>query len=144
MTKRQLVLLIIVAVSVSTASAQKTSPTERSSSATITTSANPKTDAETEREYRIKRNQARSLLTALATDARTFNDQVLRARSLARIADALWTVDADEGRLLFRKAWDAAEIADRDNNEKVREQIRVQRARTGGGYAVNTPPSIRR
>ena len=144
MTKRQLVLLTIVAVSVSTASAQKTSSTERSSSATVTTSAKPKTDAETEREYRIKRNQARSLLTALATDARTFNDQVLRARSLARIADALWTVDADQGRLFFRKAWDAAEIADRDNNEKVQEQIRAQKARTGGGYAVNTPPSIRR
>jgi hypothetical protein len=48
----------------------------------------------------------------LASDARSFRDQTLRARCLARIADALWAVDTDEGRALFRKAWEAAETAD--------------------------------
>ncbi|MFS8087422.1 MAG: hypothetical protein ACMG6H_17455, partial [Acidobacteriota bacterium] len=68
--------------------------------------------AESERIARERRAQARSLLISLASDARSFRDQALRARSLARIADALWTVDAEQGRALFRKAWEAAETAD--------------------------------
>ncbi|HEU4434301.1 MAG TPA: hypothetical protein VFR51_13045, partial [Pyrinomonadaceae bacterium] len=50
------------------------------------------THAQTPNKERLRRQQARSLLIALATDARAFHDQTLRARSLARIADALWTV----------------------------------------------------
>jgi hypothetical protein len=59
-----------------------------------------------------RRAQARSLLISLASDARSFRDQTLRARCLARIADALWDVDAEQGRTLFRKSWEAAETAD--------------------------------
>ena len=91
-----------------------------------------------------RRDRARALLIALSSDARTFNDQTLRARSLARIADALWKVDQDQGRLMFRKAWDAAEVADQESDRKLQEQIRQTQARTGGGYATNLPPSIRR
>ncbi|MDX6501057.1 MAG: hypothetical protein QOG23_4317 [Blastocatellia bacterium] len=67
---------------------------------------------ESERIARERRTQARALLISLASDARSFRDQTLRARCLARIADALWAVDIDEGRALFRKAWEAAETAD--------------------------------
>ena len=101
-------------------------------------------NAESERQLRIKRTQARSLLVSLASDARTFQDQTLRARSLARIADVLWEVDAEQSRLLFRKAWEAAEVADQESDEKVQEEIRQQKARSGGGFAVNLPPNIRR
>lgn len=97
-----------------------------------------------EKVERLRRQQARSLLIALSTDARAFHDQTLRARSLARIADALWQVDAEQGRLLFRKAWEAAEGADQESQRKLDEQIRQQRARTGGGYAANLPPNLRR
>ncbi|HET7114031.1 MAG TPA: hypothetical protein VFI57_10320 [Pyrinomonadaceae bacterium] len=98
-----------------------------------------------DQQTRVRRQQARSLLVALSTDARAFHDQTLRARSLARIADALWTVDAEQGRLLFRKAWEAAEGADRENDEKMQEQIKQQQAKTGrSGYAINLPPSLRR
>jgi hypothetical protein len=69
---------------------------------------------ESDRIARERRTQARSLLISLASDARSFRDQKLRARSLARIADALWGVDAEQGRALFRKAWDAAETADQN------------------------------
>ena len=94
---------------------------------------------------RLRRQQARSLLMALSTDARAFHDQTLRARSLARIADALWTVDAEQGRLLFRKAWDAAEVADQENARKLEADIQAQKAKSGNsGYAINTPPEIRR
>jgi len=96
-------------------------------------------------QTRIRRQQARSLLISLSTDARAFHDQTLRARSLARIADALWTVDTEQGRLLFRKAWEAAEVADRENEQKLQEQIQQQQAKTGrSGYAVSLPPSLRR
>lgn len=81
--------------------------------------------AEADRLAKERREQARSLLISLASDARTFRDQPLRARSLARIADSLWDVDADEGRTLFRKAWEAAEVGDEESNEPVslRKQV---------------------
>ena len=72
---------------------------------------------EAERLRKQRQAEARLLLLSLASDARSFRDQTLRARSLARIADALWNVDAEQGRTLFRKAWEAAEIAYRENNE---------------------------
>ena len=99
---------------------------------------------EEERKLRARRAQARSLLIALSTDARTFNDQTLRARSLARIADALWTVDAEQGRLLFRKAWESAEVADQESDRKLQEEINQQKSKTGGRAAVSGPPNLRR
>jgi hypothetical protein len=74
---------------------------------------------EAERIRKEQQAQARSLLVSLASDARSFRDQALRARSLARVADALWDVDVEQGRSLFRKAWEAAEIATRENNERL-------------------------
>jgi hypothetical protein len=55
-----------------------------------------------------RRAQACSLLASLATDARTFQDQTLRARSLARIADALWQVDSDQARAILHPKKDTA------------------------------------
>ena len=95
-------------------------------------------------ELKERRARARSLLVALSSDARTFHDQTLRARSLARIADALWKADAEQGRMMFRKAWEAAEIADLESEKKFQEEINAQKARTGGSFAVNTPPNLRR
>ena len=106
--------------------------------------AKPAVSAEAELELKERRAKARSLLVALSSDARTFHDETLRARSLARIADALWQVDAEQGRLLFRKAWEAAEAADSESDKKLQEEIRQQKTRTGGGFAVNTPPNVRR
>lgn len=109
-------------------------------------SAEPKSAAMTAEELQARklRAQARSLLISLSTDARAFNDQTLRARSLASIADALWQVDAEQGRLLFRKAWDAAEGADSDSQRKLQQEIDQQKAKTGGGYTISMPPSVRR
>lgn len=99
--------------------------------------------SEEELRLRERRVKARALLVSLSSDARAFHDQMLRARSLARIADALWRVDTEQGRLLFRKAWEAAEVADQDNDRKFQEEINKQKSITGGGYAINTPPNIR-
>ena len=100
--------------------------------------------ADAELELKERRAKARSLLVSLSSDARTFRDETLRARALARIADALWKVDTEQGRLLFRKAWDAAAVADRESDRKLQEEIRQQKSRTGGGYAINLPPNVRR
>ena len=96
------------------------------------------------KELKLRQAKARSLLVALSTDARSFHDQTLRARSLARIADALWKIDPEQGRLLFRKAWEAAEVADQESDRKLQDEIARQRAKTGGGFATNLPPNLRR
>ena len=109
-------------------------------------STNTKTAAATdaEQQLKIRRAQARSLLISLSTDARMFKDQTLRARSLARIADALWQVDAEQGRSMFRKAWEAAEFADQESDRKLQQDIEQQKSRTGGGFAISLPPNLRR
>lgn len=104
----------------------------------------PAASVEADAELKERRARARALLVSLSTDARSFHDQTLRARSLARIADALWQVDPEQGRLLFRKAWEAAETSDLENDRKLQEEIQQQKTRTGGGYAVNLPPNVRR
>src|ERR1044072_7025986 len=99
--------------------------------------------ADAELELKERRAKARSLLVSLSSDARAFHDQMLRARSLARIADALWRVDTEQGRLLFRKAWEAAEVADQESDKKLEEEITKQKSQTGGGYAITLPPNVR-
>jgi len=99
--------------------------------------------ADAELALKERRAKARSLLVSLSSDARAFQDQMLRARSLARIADALWRVDTEQGRLLFRKAWEAAEVADLEGDRKLQEEIAKQKSVTGGGFATNLPPNIR-
>src|SRR4051812_32009153 len=71
--------------------------------------------SEADRLAKERRTQARLLLISLAGDARTFRNLTLRARSLMRIADVMWGFDAEQGRALFRKAWEAAETADQNS-----------------------------
>jgi hypothetical protein len=79
-----------------------------------------------------RRNMAVSLLTSLADDARSFRDQKLRARVLARTADALWTTEPDRSRDLFRRAWDAAETGDAEAGRLAAEDARRQQQQAGG------------
>jgi hypothetical protein len=85
---------------------------------------------------------ALSLLVSLANDARSFPDQKLRARTLSRIADALWEPDPEQGRALFRKAWDAAEGADLESARLLEEDRRRQQAETGS-FALARQPDLR-
>src|SRR5215213_7468367 len=59
-----------------------------------------------------RRTFAISLVTSLADEARNYDDRALRSRVLARAADTLWNADPDTARMLFRKAWEAAEKGD--------------------------------
>src|SRR5687768_6919637 len=56
---------------------------------------NKKASAAEKAKTEQQRALALSLLVSLSNDARNFRDQKLRARTLARIADGLWTVDPD-------------------------------------------------
>lgn len=139
---KQFRLFLCLLLLAGTAAAQSTD-TNKPSARTKTAPAKSVATAEGDAETKERHARARSLLMALSTDARTFNDPMLRARSLARIADALWQVDAEQGRLLFRKAWEAAEGADIENDRKLQEEIREKKAR-GGSYTYNSPPDVRR
>jgi hypothetical protein len=85
-----------------------------------------------------------SLLVSLSNEARSFPDQKLRARTLSRIADALWDPDPEQGRALFRKAWDAADVADQESARRLDEERRRQQ---GGDdkapVALVNPPDLR-
>lgn len=99
-------------------------------------------DPEAERILRERRANAQSMLLSLAADAGRYNDQTLRARTQARIADVLWSADPERARSLFRKAWESAEIVDQEGQRKMQEDIQRQQAK-GTGVAVTGPPNIR-
>lgn len=100
-------------------------------------------DPEAERVIRERRAQAQALLISLAADVGNYNDPILRARTQARIADALWDADVERARTLFRKAWDAAESADKESQRRLQEEMDQQRAKNGGNIAVTVPPNLR-
>jgi hypothetical protein len=85
-----------------------------------------------------------SLLVSLANDARNYQDQKLRARTLSRIADALWEPDPEQGRALFRKAWDAADASDQETSRKLNEERQRQQANNPDGpIALGGGPDLR-
>jgi len=77
-----------------------------------------------------RRANAIALVNSLADESRGFRDQTLRARVQVQSADALWETDKERARGLFRRAWDAAEVADQENTRRRDEQ---NRAPGGGG-----------
>lgn len=67
-------------------------------------------------ELQQRRAAAMSVLQSLAIEARSYNDEPLRARVQAQIADVLWSRDKEAARTLFRRAWDVAETLDQATN----------------------------
>ncbi len=88
-----------------------------------------------------RRTVAISLLTALADEARSYQDQTLRARVQARAADALWGSDVEKARTLFRRAWESAETADKEAWRRFEEQR--QTAARGANQYIQPPPELR-
>jgi hypothetical protein len=116
-------LLIIAGVSFGflthSASAQTTAAKLKAPPRNVTSRNNSDAKAEADRIRKGRQSQARSLLFSLGSEARSFRDLKLRSRSLARIADALWDVDSEQGRTVFREAWEAAETADRESQKRL-------------------------
>src|ERR1700694_663223 len=138
---RALLLIPILLLLCATATAQQ-NETKTVPAKNLVSKAKPAADPEAERILRERRAQAQSLLISLAADAGSYSDQKLRARTQARIADALWDADQERARTLFRKAWDAAEIVDQEGLRKMQEDIKQQQAKTGNS-AVQGPPNVR-
>lgn len=89
-----------------------------------------------------RRATAVSLLTSLADNAHSFRDGTLRARAQARAADALWELDAELARTLFRRAWADADAADREIERK-REEDRKAQLASGGVAMQSAAPELR-
>ncbi len=139
-------VVFLVASCVAYGQSTKTTKTDSAKPSDDNQSAVDKTksakDAEAERVLNERRENARSLLFALASDAARFNDSTLRARTLARVADQLWEADRQRARAMFRSAWDAAEIAANENMARSRELER-QAASTGGLRSNPSSPQVR-
>jgi hypothetical protein len=88
-----------------------------------------------------RRTIAISILTSLADEARSYQNQNLRARVQVRAADALWESDTEKARSLFRRAWDAADIADKEARRRYREQ--TESAARGANQYIQAPPELR-
>src|SRR5437868_6460870 len=89
-----------------------------------------------------RRAQATTLLTSLADEARGFHDETLRARVQAQAADAIWETDKERAKALFRRAWDAAEVADQENMR--RREAERQTQGNGPRMAANlNRPNVR-
>jgi hypothetical protein len=131
-------LLLVVITSV----AQSNKPASETAASKTTSSNKAAANAAADRAAKERRATAVSLLVTLADDVRNFTDQKLRARTQARIADALWDADPDQGRALFRKAWDAAELADQESARLMAEERQRQQSTTAG-FALTLPPDLR-
>ncbi len=72
------------------------------------------------------------LAASLADEARSFRDEELRARVQMRAADALWETDQERARLLFQRAWEAADSAERAALRRLEESGRDLRESNEG------------
>jgi len=145
MYRRSLPVLLCLLVLCATAATNIAQPNEANKPAPakeVAAKGKSAVDLEAERIVRERRAQAQSLLISLAADAGSYNDQKLRARTQARIADVLWDADPERARTLFRKAWDAAEIVDQEGFRKMQEDIKQQQAKNGNSAVVG-PPNVR-
>jgi hypothetical protein len=138
---RLIFLFLFLSVSATVTAQVKNSKPAPDKNATAAEEAARKLEAE--RLLRERRANAESLLINLAVDARNFKDQTLRARTQARIASALWEIDQERSRTMFRSAWESAMIADREAWARMEENMRQQQAK-GGGAVAASPPEVRR
>lgn len=138
---KRLCLLSLLPVLISASVAAQSSD-GRKPAAVETAKVKTERDLEAERILRERRENAQSLLISLASDAERYDDQKLRARVVARIADVLWNADRERARAMFRKAWDAAEQADADSRRRMQEEVAEQKAKSGS-VAIAGQPNIR-
>ena len=144
MKRCHLLLVVFLPIASATVAAQSSQANKTSPPKTVAGNPQPAIELEAERLVRERGARIESLLITLATDAGSFKDQRLRARTQSRIADALWKNDPDRARSLFRKAWEAAEIADAEAQQQMEKEIREQQAKSGrGGYSISPPPDLR-
>ena len=125
-----LVLLLVPAINAQETTQKVVELPAATATAAVPATKSKPTSAAAKAKLEQQRSLALSLLVSLANDARSFRDQKLRTRTMARVADGIWDADAAQGRSLFLKAWDAAEVADQDAAREMKEE--KQRQETHG------------
>jgi hypothetical protein len=125
------------------ANAQSEAPKRAATPPATSSKTNPAKDPKAERLRLERRSNAQSMLVTLAADAAKFTDSTVRARTLARVADQLWESDEERARSLFRAAWEAAGIAEKEVNERY-EKYQQQRETTTGFSSLPSLPRVRR
>ena len=70
----------------------------------------------------VRRAKALALLSETAEDARAISDLFYRARLQALVADALWPLDRQRARAVFRRAWEAATASDKAEEETAAQE----------------------
>ena len=142
---RALFAALILLASLSYTHAQ-TSPTAKNATPAKSPAAADKNKTaasdEAKRREEQRRAAAIALLISVADEARSYRNQTLRARIQARAADILWETDAEKARALFRRAWEAADIADAESQRKFDDERRA-REQEGKSFNGNVPPSLR-
>jgi hypothetical protein len=126
------------------ANAQSEAPKRAATQPATSGKTNSAKDPKAERLRLERRANAQSMLITLAADAAKFTDSTVRARTLARVADQLWESDQERARALFRAAWDAAGIAEKEVNERYEEYQRQIEKQTTGFSSVPSLPRVRR
>lgn len=113
--------------------AQKQTPSSNKQTAAL----NKEKRAEEERIEAERRSLATSLLLDAAEESLKFRDLILRARVQARAADTLWEADQDRARVLFRKAWDSASVADKEAMRRFNEEVKTSMKERGSWSGVS-------
>ncbi|MDQ2976812.1 MAG: hypothetical protein M3R69_15555 [Acidobacteriota bacterium] len=137
-----ILLSLMPAVAAQDTSDKTTSPPRPAASPAKATAKRKANSAASKARIEQQRALALSILVSLANDARSYPDQTLRARTLSRIADAFWEADPEQGRALFRRAWDAAGVADEEAMRRIEEDRKRQEA-DNGAFAMARPPDLR-
>jgi len=125
------------------ANAQSEAPKRAATPPATSGKTNPAKDPKAERLLIERRTNAQSMLITLAADAAKFTDSTVRARTLARVADQLWESDQERARGLFRAAWDAAGVAEKEINERF-EKYHQQKEIISGFSSAPAFPRVRR
>jgi hypothetical protein len=84
-----------------------------------------------------------SKIASLADEANSFKDQVLRVRVQAQAADVLWENDQGQARMLFHRAWDAAEAVDKADALAAEEKRRAALTSRQGLTFIPPPSNLR-
>ena len=119
-----------------TVNASQTSPPKTKRAAASDASPTPDPAAE------VRRTTAILLINSLADDARNFRDLTLRARVQMQVAEMLWETETKRARTLFRRAWEAAVVADRENARRRDEDMQEQ-LKTRGAAVFSDIPNLR-
>jgi hypothetical protein len=90
---------------------------QRGRTPTKRASKNQTSTSERDAASRLRHTRAINLLNETADAARDLDDFLYRARLQALAAETLWPYDAPRARILFERAWEAATLADKEQQE---------------------------